>query len=273
MHETSVFWLRVAVALYSVGLWHALFSVLRKPQALFRPALAAFSIAVVLHLVSIIDLTRLEGHLPVGNFYQSMSVCAFFIALVFLFVYWRYQFASLSVFLFPLVFVMSLVGSTELPVSTWADPGLRDAWLLVHVVLVLSGYSALLLTAVASLFYLVQERQLKSKRPGRFFERLPPLGTLDQIITKSLGFGFVFITLALIAGSTWAFIESGTRWVGEAKITIALVTWVLYLVAIFVRATAGWRGRKAAIMAIVLVCCSALTWAAHIGLRRLLLKQ
>ena len=40
----------------------------------------------------------------------------------------------------------------------------------------------------------------------------------------------------------------------------------------FLRASAGWRGRKAALMAVSVLCCSALTWAAHVGLRSLLTK-
>jgi ABC-type transport system involved in cytochrome c biogenesis permease subunit len=81
--------------------------------------------------------------------------------------------------------------------------------------------------------------------------------------------GFVCITLAVIAGSTWASIESGARWIGDPRIVISLVTWGLYLVMVFLRATAGWRGRKAALMVIALVGFSALTWAAHTGLRSL----
>ncbi len=65
-----------------------------------------------------------------------------------------------------------------------------------------------------------------------------------------MGFGFVFITLGVIVGSTWAFIEYGTRWLGQAKIAISLITWIFYLVMIFLRMTAGWRGRKAAFMAL-----------------------
>jgi ABC-type transport system involved in cytochrome c biogenesis permease subunit len=137
---------------------------------------------------------------------------------------------------------------------------------------VLLGYAALLLTAVGSIFYLIQERQLKTKRPGTFFDRLPPLGTLDNLITHSMSFGFVFITVGVIAGSAWAFIESGTSWITDPKIGISLVTWLFYLVMVFLRATAGWRGRKAALMAITVLCCSAITWAAHIGLRSLLAK-
>ena len=46
-----------------------------------------------------------------------------------------------------------------------------------------------------------------------------------------------------------------------------LVTWALLLVMLILRASAGWRGRKAAVMALAVLGCSALTWAAHAGLR------
>ena len=105
-----------------------------------------------------------EGRLPVENFYGTINVCAFLIALVFLFVDWRYHFASTSVALFPLVFLMTLVAGMRQPVSAWSDVRVRDAWLIVHIVLVLAGYAALLLTAVSSIFYLIQERRLKSKK-------------------------------------------------------------------------------------------------------------
>ncbi len=87
-----------------------------------------------------------------------------------------------------------------------------------------------------------------------------------------MSFGFVFITLGVIAGSTWAFIESGTGWIRDPRIALAFITWGFYLTMVFLRATAGWRGRKAAMMAVAVLCCSALTWAAHVGLSSLLAK-
>jgi ABC-type transport system involved in cytochrome c biogenesis permease subunit len=131
---------------------------------------------------------------------------------------------------------------------------------------------ALVLTAVASFFYLIQERRLKTKRAGTLLEKLPPLATLDNLITKSMALGFVFFTLGVIMAVTWAFVETGTRWIGDPNVTISLLTWVLCLAMIFLRATAGWRGRKAAILVLVVLGCSALTWAAHVGLRPTLLR-
>ena len=127
--------------------------------------------------------------------------------------------------------------------------------------------SALLLTAVSAVIYLIQERELKRKTPRRFYYRLPPLGTLDELISRFMAVGFVFITLATIAGSTWAFIEHGTSWISDPRISISFVTWGIYLAMVFLRVTAGWRGRKAAIMAITALGCSVITWAAHSGMR------
>ena len=272
MQDTAIFWLRVATALYAVGLLHALLMTLRKNGALFRPALGAFSVGVVLHFVAVVDLARLRHQIPAANFYESISLCGLLIALLFLLVFWRYQFAGLAVCIFPLVFLMAQVGAMEVPVATWTSTTLRAGWLLVHIFMVLLGYAALLLTAVASVFYLVQERQLKTKKRSTLFDRLPPLATLDNLITRSMGFGFAFITLGVIAGTTWAFVESGTSWIGDARVDFSFFTWALCLVMIFLRATAGWRGRKAAVMALTVLGCSAVTWAAHVGLSPALLR-
>jgi len=271
MAESSTFWLRITVLLYAVGLIQSLVSILGRKLEFYPVALALFRVGVVLHGVAIIEAWRAHGSLQVENFYGTLNVCAFLVALVFLLVDWKYRFASTSVALFPLVFLMTLVAQMERPVSSWSDERMRDAWLIVHIVLVLAGYAALLLTAVSALFYLIQERRLKSKKAPNLLEKLPPLGTLDNVISSSMGFGFVFITLGVIFGVFWAFVELGTSWLGNASITLSFITWGLCLLMIFMRVSAGWRGRKAAMMALVVLSCGALTWIAHAGLRPVLL--
>lgn len=267
MIETSTLWLRAAVCLYALGLLHSLLAIARKNQKLYPVALGSFRIGVVLHFVSLVEVAMAYGRLPLDTVFEALSVCALLIALVFLMVEWRYHFATTSVALFPLVFLMSLAASMERPVASWPNVGVRDAWLLVHIVLVLAGFAALLLTAVASIFYLIQERRLKRKRTGTLLEKLPPLATLDNLISISMGLGFVLLTLGVIFAVTWASVESGTKWVTDWKIQFSFFTWLLCLVMIFLRTSAGWRGRKAAVMALAVLGCAALTWAAHIGIR------
>ncbi len=273
MIETSIFWLRAATVLYALGLLHSILSVLRHKQSVFAVALGAFRIAVVLHGVALVDLAMAYGHLPVANFYQALSLCAFLIALVFLAVQWRYNFSSTSVVLFPLIFVMTLVSAMERPVATWPDPRVRDTWLIVHIFLVLAGYAALLLTAVAAVAYLIQERRLKNQTDQHVSRTSAaardPRQPHQQIARPGLRVHHP---------------RSGLRTnVGLHRIRHALdrrsprdafssSLWVLLLVMMFLRSSAGWRGRKAAVMAIAVLGCSALTWVAHTGLGTLLTR-
>ena len=239
---------------------------LRKRSGMYPAARGTFRIAAVLHAVAIVEMGMAAGRVPVENFFQTLSLCALLIAVLFLVVEWKYQFASTAVALFPMVFVMVLVAvaGLERPVAPFGSLGVRDAWLAAHIVLVIAGYASLLLTSVAAVCYLIQERRLKLKKGGRFLEKLPPLATLDNLISGSLGVAFVLITLGLVLVITWEFMyaHAGTAWISDPRVTVSLVTWALLLATTYLRATAGWRGRKAAVMALVVLGCSAITWAA-----------
>ncbi|HEY1240984.1 MAG TPA: cytochrome c biogenesis protein CcsA, partial [Bryobacteraceae bacterium] len=182
----SVIWLRVAAALYSVGLLHSILMLVRRREQLFRIALSAFALGAIFHFVSIVEEGILSNRCPIANTYETLSMCAFLVACLYLFVQWRYKMASLSAFIFPLVFVMALMATLGNPVGAWTNPVVRNVWLTVHIVLVLLGFAALVVTAVASLLYLFQERELKNKKPRKFYYRLPALGTLDDLISKSM---------------------------------------------------------------------------------------
>jgi ABC-type transport system involved in cytochrome c biogenesis permease subunit len=271
MGESSVLWLRVAAALYSIGLIDAIITVMRRRESLFRIALGAFGLGALFQLVSIVEQGLSQGQLPVNDIFETMSFCAWVITVTFLAIYYRYKAGSLSVFIFPLVFVMTLVGALRSPVSPWSNPVMRSTLLAVHVVASLLGYAALLFTAAAAVAYLFQERQLKRKQTGGY-RVLPPLGTLDDLISKSLGIGFGFITAGFVIGSIWAFVDMGTRWIGDSSITISFVTWAVYLALVFFRVSAGWRGRKTAILSIVALACCMVTWLAHAQLGQRLVQ-
>lgn len=271
MSDMSLFWLRIAAIFYAAGLFRTLWLFLKQrhadpPVAPGLPVLGSFAVGSVLHAVSIVERSVSVGHLPVDNLFESLSVFAFVLGLFCLAAHWRYSFSSLGILLFPIVSLMTWIASTESPLAAWANPRLRNAWLIVHVTLILCGIASVCLTAGASIFYLVQERKLKRK-DLEGASRLPALGTLDTMINRAMGLGFVLTTMGVLAGTTWAYVESGTRWLGNANVQLALFTWLFYLTMIFLRATQGWRGRKSAFMALGLLGFSALTWATHVGLR------
>src|SRR5580700_11252395 len=175
MGESSLIWLRVAAGLYSLGLIDAIITVLRRRESLFRPALGAFAIGALFHLVSIVEQGLVQNHFPANDIFETMSLCAWVVTVAFLGIYWRYKAESLSVFVFPLVFVLTLVAALRNPVARWQSEAVRNTWLTIHIVLALLAYAALLFTAVAAVVYLMQERQLKKKQIRSFYRLFPPL--------------------------------------------------------------------------------------------------
>ena len=262
----SLFWLRVTLALYSLGLLHALLTVITRRPRLFRYALGSISLGAVFHLVSIVEEGLGRGRLPVAIFTEAVSFLAFLITVLFLLVYWRYQFQALSVFVFPLVFMLTLwaaIGPERPPVE---DPLLRSAWLYAHATLFFLGYAMLFVTFVAGLMYLLQERELKRKTRRAFYHRLPALEAIDDLAHKTLAIGFPFITLGIITGAVFAGakmgVKTGAGWALDPKVAWSFVTWIIYLGLIFSRWTAGWRGRKAAYFAIAGFFAVVVTWGA-----------
>lgn len=262
----SHFWLRVALALYSLGLLHGILTVTQRRQKLFRVALGAISLGVILHLVSLVEDGLAMRHFPATNLREAASLSAFLLASAFLLVYWRYRFHSLSAFVFPLVFVLTLPAALDRSTGTWELPLLRTAWLYLHVSLIILGNTAFFLTFAAGVMYLIQERELKSKRPRAFYYRLPPLESIDDLAYKSLTIGFPFITLGIVSGALWANAVWGPSWPTDPKIAWSFATWLIYLLLLCARWVGGWRGRKAAYFAIAGFVAILVTWGTNSGL-------
>lgn len=270
MQDSSILWLRVAALLYFPGLIVALLSFIRHHPGRFRGALVSFLMGTTIHLVAIVEEALEVGAFPASNFFEAISLLGLVLAIVFLVCHWIYRFESLAVLIMPLVFLMALVGSAAGAHSSWQIGTMRDAWLTTHVVFIMLGYAGLLITAAVSVFYLWRERQLKEKRLPSESDAVPPLMTLDSIVARSLAWGFLSLTIGLILGIIWASNEIGTRWIVEQRILIAFVTWFIYLLLVFLRMASGWRGRKAAMLAVAALFLCGVTWVAHSGVAAVL---
>ncbi|MEW6730333.1 MAG: cytochrome c biogenesis protein CcsA [Acidobacteriota bacterium] len=121
----------------------------------------------------------------------------------------------------------------------------------IHTSLVLFAYAAFFVTFLAGVMYILQERELKLKRFGSMFFRLPALDTCDDISYKSTSIGFVLLTFGMVTGIMWSGRHDGLYWHGDPIEIVSLLTWLIYLFMIHYRVTAGWRGRRAAIVAII----------------------
>ncbi len=193
----------------------------------------------------------LAGHTPITSQHEAVAFFAWATTWAYLSFRWRYTVKNFGTFVSILIFCLLLISAFSPRDFSPLVPALQSAWLPVHAGVSIIAYGFLALAFCGGLMYLLQERELKSKKFGFFFARFPSLDALDQLNNHCLTAGFVFLTLGIVTGSIWARQAWGTYWQWDPKETWSLITWFLYLVQLHQRFTVGWRGKRAAVMAIV----------------------
>lgn len=270
----SLLWARVALTFYTAGMVAAAAAFFVRRTTLFPAAREAVMAGLIFHFVSLMEVGLAVHHFPATQYSEATSLLAFAIAGFFLLVYRVYSPRALSLLVLPLVFLLTLasiyghqgaahVGS--LPTAS----SMRSGWIYLHVVLIFLAYAALAVAVASGILYLVAERSLKSKQAltsrhtSDTLHLLPPLETLDQISYRCLLTGFPLLTVGLVIGFWWAEAMWGKLALGDPKIVLALLTWVVYLVLLFARWSAGWRGRRVAYLTLVCFSVALAAWVTN----------
>lgn len=205
----------------------------------------------VLHTAAIIVRYASAGHLPITNLHEASSFFSWCIVLLFFYLEYRYKLDLLGPFTMPVVFILMLSSSILPREIKPLSPVLQSYWLGIHTLFAFLGNAAFALAFGIGIMYLIQEHNLKSKHLGGLFQRLPSLQILDEVNYKLITVGFPLLTLAIVTGAIWAENAWGSYWRWDPKETWSLITWFIYALVLHARLTAGWRGRKAAMLSIL----------------------
>jgi cytochrome c-type biogenesis protein CcsB len=192
-----------------------------------------------------------SGHFPVNNLHETLSLAGWTIAGVFLLFQYKFGLKILGVYAAPLITFSMLIAARLPDVPRQTGKLLNNIWLVTHVVAIFIGEAALALACGAGLMYLIQENAIKSKHRGFFFKRLPSLELLDSTGYACIVTGFTMLTFGLITGLIYAKSVWGRFWSWDPKEVWSGITWLLYAALLHQRLAIGWRGRRAAIMAII----------------------
>ncbi len=130
-------------------------------------------------------------------------------------------------------------------------PALTSPWFVIHIAGATVAGAAFNVGAVASILYLIRSNMERREKVSGYFTRMPSAEKLDAISYRIHAFAFPLWTFAVAAGAVWAQAAWGRFWGWDPKETFALVTWVIYACYMHARLTAGWKGKRAAIIAII----------------------
>jgi cytochrome c-type biogenesis protein CcsB len=177
----------------------------------------------------------------------------------------------------PVVLYLGLAGTVLYANAGPLVPALNSYWIKIHVVAAITASGAFMVSGVVTVLYLLKERwergtptlsfgpgaaaavevgappaqpvQLPSRRG--LMAWLPASEVLDRLAYRIVSFAFPVWTFAIIAGAIWAEQAWSRYWGWDPKETWSFITWLAYAAYLHARATAGWRGRRAAVLSLI----------------------
>lgn len=186
------------------------------------------------------------GYTPVTTAGEAFSLLGWVLAGSFIVVERRFKLPVLGAFAMPLVTAVVLPAALMHSPAQPVPEALKHAGMPFHILVAFGGIALLGLATGVAVAYLLLERQMKGKRFGMLFNRLPSLEALDEISDGLMKWGFVALSVTLITGAFFAKKAWGDYWRWDPKLTLSLVGWFVYAGLVHARLFAGWRGRRAA---------------------------
>jgi ABC-type uncharacterized transport system permease subunit len=175
------------------------------------------------------------------GFFNAISLITWLMAILWLIPIPGKPIETLGIIILPLASLALLMNFLFPPTHRILEE--VHAELGVHIFLAILAYALLTIAAVQAVLLFVQERQLRHKHPGGFIRALPPLQTMETLLFRIIGIGFVLLSFALFSGLL--FLEDIFTQHLLHKTVLSIVSWILFAILLWGRWRFGWRGRTA----------------------------
>lgn len=177
---------------------------------------------------------------PISSLGDILIFLGCAIALIYLVIGAAYRLSLMGAFTSPLILLLQFT-AVLLPYPAAITRENLNPWVEAHAALSLVAYGAFGLACVAGLMFIVQETQLKSRRPAIIFHHLPPMSVLSLAILRLMWTGFVLLTLGFAAGWLARLPVSG------AKSWFSFLIWLLYAALLLGEKSGLLTGRRKAL--------------------------
>ena len=247
----------IAMLLYFAAMIAYFIYIAAKKDAVARIAGVILGGGFAVHTAALIARGIGAGRLPLTNQYEFATSFAWGLCLVSLIFIRKYKFSALGSFAAPVIFLIIGYAAMQSKAVRELMPSLRSNWLAFHVSTAIISYGAFGVSFVIALAFLLRDRVA----PGSFLDvNIPSREKLDAIGYRSVSLGMLFLTFCIVTGSIWAERAWGSYWSWDPKETWSLITWLIYAVYLHLRIRRGWRGRAAAIFAVIGFVCVLFTY-------------
>lgn len=180
---------------------------------------------------------------PFANAVEAVFFLSWAIAGTYLLINWRFRVPAVGALAMPLSLIV-LALAYRLPTEASRELA-SGPWLRMHVVAIVASFALFILAFCCGVFYLVQNKLLKSKRLHGMFRKLPPLETVDSLAYHLAAVGFPLLTLGIATAIVGVAVSSLRSGASEMRLLAAGLTWAVYAAYLLAHGSAAWRGRRA----------------------------
>lgn len=191
--------------------------------------------------------------LPVLNFSQAMAFFAWSLGFVYLVLIVRAQTDSFGLILSPILLMLTSAAyfaKWHLGDHDTVKPFLLNPYFIVHVVSAFFAYASFTLSFAAGILYLIQHHELKLKKAGTFYHKLPSLEELEQLIYQPMIWGAALLLSAVVIGILWSKSAFGEFWIFDPKTIATFVIAGFYFTILYLRFGASLRGKQGALLSL-----------------------
>ena len=193
-----------------------------------------------------VQAARADGF-PWDTWAGSLNLFVWLVVGVYLIWGCRARYRLLGLVVMPLAAALLVLARVGGGTGTAARSDYSTVFLVVHVGLVIAAFAGFTVSAAVFALYLWQERRLKRRRAGSLLGRAPSLLALETIAARTIAFSLPALTVGIAAGFVRLESKGGRL---DALMVVTLLTWAVYAAFLVLRYEAGWRGRRAAYLAL-----------------------
>lgn len=233
----------VAISSYLCAAALAAVPIARPVTAPVRGVTALLLLGIVAHGVALASFALQSSSVPMTGLGPALSFAGLLLAVTLTIVEFLARDVSMTVIAAPLAAIPTICANIiGLTPGTSAD-GVRGVWLFAHIALSFVGIAAFATAAAAGTMYLVQRRELKSRRFNTLFRFFPPLATLDRVNHVSAIAGWLGLTLGVVLAGAYSI---AYRQMNLPQLVWGLGAWVAVTCVAMGRMAAGWQAQRAA---------------------------
>jgi len=201
------------------------------------------------------------GYFPAnGELENAITGGWFAIAFTVFFYIKRRSMTGVALFTVPATLLLLGYGVMKAPEPLPMTASLKSSWLIVHVLFAQLAFGAYAVASGMGLLYVLKDNKRLKGIESRFYEKFPALEIIDENIFRFVVYGFIAEAIMIVAGAIWAKDLWGSYWGWDPVEVWSLVSWLLYGLAIHLRVTLGWRGRRLAWLMIFLISTVIITY-------------